>query len=265
MMRRWQSCCVQGGPMRGQAVGKRRARHVRGVENPGRWRQGPLAWRKRCRALRAAALLAGGLSSVAAFAGMPAFPLRASPQVYWSEPVSAQIWGMPLHYVRFATHWPLEKMAAELSRDAARFQVFTRLPGRLMLSGQTADQHWVAQLTADGRGSRGMVSVWRTQSAGALEGKGVLADLFQPSALWRTLLHVRQSHEGRTMEQAVYHGTAALPALLADVSRRLRQAGWEPAEPTDPTWQTWKRSHQRLRWQHRSQAGQVMIFMHYSE
>ncbi len=279
MSRQWQSYCAAAHYGREvfahrHAVvrcGSRRVRYSgrarQAVQAPGRWRQTPAILYARCRALQAAALLATGLSSAAAQGGMPVFPLQSSPQVYWSRPESAQVWGMPLHYVRFATQWPPERMAAELSRDEARFQVFTRLPGRLMLSGQASGQHWLAQLTPDGQGSRGLVSVWNTpaESAGLPGGKGVLAGMFQSSTLWRNLLHVRRQRDGRITEQAIYQGSAALPALLADVDRRLRQAGWEPEETSDSHEGRWRRAGQRLHWRRHSGAGPVMIFMHYSE
>lgn len=252
-----------------------RARHlapvrrsfIQGRQDGGRWRQA-LGWQCRRSAVRAATWLASMLAPFAAQAQMPAFPLWAAPQIQWSEPASAQVWGMPLHYLRFTTAWSLERMAAELSRDALRFQTFTRLPDRLLLSGHTQDQHWMAQLVADGSGSRGMVSVLQaisTAAPGRAADPGGLAGMLPSSSLWRALLHVRRNQEGRIVEQAVYQVKAAWPAMLAELQRRLREAGWEPAGGAEPQGEVWRRAGQRLRWQSRAQAGQLMLFVHYSE
>ena len=217
-----------------------------------------------CSSLRAAMLLATGLSAATAHAGMPAFPLLSSAQVYWSKPESAQVWGMPLHYARFVTHWPLEKMAAELSHDKQRFQVFNHLPGRLMLSGHSEGQHWVAQLIPDGTGSRGLVSVWEMPLEGrARSDRGVLAGLFQPQGVWRSLLHVRRRVDGKAVEQAVYQGAEL--GMLSELSARLKRAGWEPEQTLVSPETKWRRAGQRLYWRQRSVRGASMLFVHYSE
>jgi hypothetical protein len=223
-----------------------------------------IQWRAK---VRPAALALALALSGAAHARAPEFPLLSEPRVQWSEPMSVQVWGMTMHYARFRAAWPVEKTAAELSSDSARFQAFTQMPDGLLLSGQGANgQHWVAQLAADGAGSRGTVSVLMTpESPAAPSAKGELASLFQGSDLWRVLLHVRQDHDGRTVEQAVYQGAAQAPLMLADMERRLRQAGWEPAGAARPGAGSWQRGRQRLRWQQGERGGQITFFMHYSE
>lgn len=243
----------------------RRLAGIAEVNTSGRWRQVVLSHHSQ--AWRFAMAFAASASVWPAHAEMPAFSLWSEPQVNWSAPMSAQVWGLPLYYLSFTTQWSPQKTATALSRDKTRFQTFTQLADGLLLSGQAPGQHWLAQLTAEGSGSRGLVSVWLNASS-SLEGrpqKSELGALFQPAGLWRTLLHVRQNQAGRIVEQGVYQGKAASPVMLADLEHRLRQAGWQPDEAVGEAGRVWRRSGQRLRWQLGKQADHFMIFMHYSE
>ncbi|MCB5363213.1 hypothetical protein H0484_05510 [Pusillimonas sp. CC-YST705] len=198
---------------------------------------------------------------------MPGFPFWSQPQVQWSQPFTAQLWESKLHYLHFKAPWSLERTAAELAHDKLRFQVFTRLPASLLLSGYFMGQHWVAQLSADGKGSTGVISVLLPEPK-ALKHQsspGELKALFRLPGHWQVLLHVRQQQEGRLVEQAIYRSAAELTASLVDMRRRLQLAGWKPETREGLQAETWQRSGRKLHWQYRQQQGQVMVFMHYSE
>jgi len=198
-------------------------------------------------------------------ATLSAFPLQASAHVRWSEPVNAQVWGLPLQYAHFESDWPLARLGEELSHEQRYFQVLTHLPGQWLLSGQWAGQHWLAQITNDDRGSRGLVSRWQMS---ALNHETVLTQIFSAAQFGAPLLHVRTEQPGWTVEHAIFHAPASLSdavqRLTHNLMQQLQRAGWQRHRGQSvsiPSAQTWHRDNHQLLWQARPHEAGIMVFV----
>jgi len=228
-------------------------------------------WLRAMSLLCLCAVSAAQPSGAADTVASPAFPLQASAHMRWSAPVTMDIWGRPLQVVQFESDWPLERLAAELSRGQRHFQVLTRLPGLWLLSGQWAGQHWLAQIRVDDRTqrhtSRGQMSRWQ-MSAPAAASNPALEALSRTPWLGPPVMQVRFTEQGQVVEHVLFPVTPdlvdagpdqrpgnsqqAVQALSQHMEAWLENAGWQrrraaalPAPP-DPSWQL---GGQTLVWQ----------------
>jgi len=195
------------------------------------------------------------------------FPLLVSSHMRWSDPVSAQVWGLPLQYAYFESDWSLKQLGMELSRDARYFQVLTRLPGQWLLSGQWAGQHWVAQIMprSHGRGSQGMVSRWQI-SAPSLDADSVLSHIFSDLHWGTPLLHVSSTESDKRVEHAIFKMSAQRPDAAQKLTQTLEREGWQrQPDVFASSVKIWQLGHRQLRWQAFAQEVGLMVFIQYQE
>lgn len=196
------------------------------------------------------------------------FPLQGRAEVRWSASESVQVWGMPLLHARFESDWAVARLAEALVQEAPYFQVFTHLPGRLMLSGQTEQGHWLAQLTEHGDGSRGLMSLWQVPSSSTTAMRSlVLNGLLDVSGLGAPLMHVRFDEHGQTVEQLVLPVSLGQEDLSQTLSARLTQSHWQRAVEPGLPWgvQVWRKSGRVFFWQYYKRPAGAAVFVHYTE
>jgi len=95
-----------------------------------------------------------------------AFPLGCAAEIQWQEPWSVRSNGQLLSVETFSSSLPPDAVAQALARQHGAYQRYLVGAGRILLSGVSQGEHWLADIQGYAQGSQGYVSALYFDAAG---------------------------------------------------------------------------------------------------